>query len=55
MLRTVVIPLEEEIDLLRIQLREAQERLEIYEDNVCTCIVLYMYLSCMYMYSTCMH
>ena len=34
LLRAVVVPLEEEIDLLRIQLREAQERLEVYEANV---------------------
>lgn len=40
MLRAVVVPLEEEIDMLKVQLREAQERLEVYEDNVRNNIII---------------
>lgn len=33
LLRSVVVPLEEEIDLLKMKLKEAQERLTVYEKN----------------------
>ena len=35
LLRSVVVPLEEEIDLLKMKLNQAEERLSIYEGKVC--------------------